>query len=112
MTFFYAIFAFLVARMLFGLIRHHGFRGMLFGADIKNTLGEVALDSRGLINTSIKVHRIAMDDSEAPMVGLEVVSWSFASYQVLPLRLTLEHADELARLLRQATAQREQSPAA
>lgn len=112
MTFFYAIIAFMVARILFGLIRHHGFRGMLFGADIESTLGEVSLESRGLITTSMKVHRIALDDADGPMVGLEVVSWSFASYQVLPLRLTLEHADELARLLRQATERRERSPVA
>lgn len=111
MTFFYAIFAFMVARILYGLIRHHGFRGMLFGAAIESTLGEVSLESRGLINTSMKVHRIADDDSDRAMVGLEVVSWSFASYHVLPLRLTLEDADQLARLLREATERRERPTA-
>jgi len=100
---FFWIIAVLVARALFGLIKHHGFRGMLFGADIERTLGEVSLDGRGLTNTSMKVHRLATDDSDGPMVGLEVVSWSFASYHVLPLRLSLQHANELARLLKEAT---------
>ena len=99
---FFIVFALIVARMLFGVVKNRGFRGMMFGAPLGATVGEIPLGSRGLVNTKIKVHHLEPGSDGESMIGVEIVSWTFGSYRMLPVRLTGLQAQELTRLLRQA----------
>ncbi len=101
-TIFFVVFALIVANMLFRIVKNRGFRGMMFGAPIGETVGEIPLGTRGLLNTKIKVHQLQPDSDGEPRVGLEIVSWTFASYQMLPVRLTGPQVRELTGFLRQA----------
>ncbi len=101
-TIFWIIFAVVIANMLFGIVKNRGFRGMMFGAAIESTVGEIPLGTRGLLTQKIKVHQLAPDAAGESRIGLELVSWTIASYQMLPIRLTASQAHELMDLLRLA----------
>lgn len=69
---------------------------------IVETFGEVPGRKQGPVSVSLKLHAVASPDHPTPDVGLELVARSFASYQMMPIRLRRAEAQELLRLLQRA----------
>jgi hypothetical protein len=88
----------------YGVARNKGLRGMLFGAQIIKTLGEVDGKKRRGLRASLKVHLLKEVESVEKAVGLEFVAKSFLSYQMMPICLSAAQARKLAILLNSATA--------
>ena len=88
---------------LFRYIKNKSFKGMLFGAEIIKSLDAVEGKSIGPMKASIRVHLLKNADTNERLVGLELVTKSFASYQMTPVSLSLADAKALARLIRDAT---------
>jgi len=99
--FFFAVFAVVIGSFLFKMIKYRGFKGAMFGAQIHRAIGEVPGSGTGLMNVSVRVHTLGSSDVE-PDVGLEFVAKSFASYQMMPIKLSAADAKWLASLLESA----------
>jgi hypothetical protein len=97
---FWIVFAAVAGYMLFGVLRRGGFKAGLFNARISGTLGEVAASGPRLVRQTVKVHSLDRDGNQ--LVGVELVSKTFASYQMVPVVLSPEAAKELSGLLQQA----------
>ena len=91
----------IVLYMLYGFIRKKGFRGMMFGAEVTSTVGEVAGKKRSAMSTAAKVHTLK-GDNNTNFVGIEIISKSFASYHMMPFTLSASEAKKLANLLNEA----------
>jgi hypothetical protein len=99
---FLGLFAAIAGYFLFNLFRYKGLKGALFGGRIVETFGEVRGTKQGPVRVSLKLHSVASPDHPTPDVGLELVARSFASYQMMPIRLRRTEAQELLRLLQRA----------
>jgi hypothetical protein len=90
------------AILYFGIntIRRGGLKGAFFNANITRTLGEVDAVGPNLVSQRIKVHTLRR--ASESLVGVEVVSKSIGSYEMLPVVLSKDQAEQLASLLRQA----------
>ncbi len=99
---FFAIFAVVALSFLYRIVKHGGFKGAMFGADIVRTVGEVECAGQSMMGTVVKVHVLGGGASERA-VGLEIVSKSFASYQMFPVTLSAPEARKLSTLLQTAT---------
>lgn len=53
-----AIFLFVVVRMARGFLKHGGFKGMMFDAGIRRTVGEVEGADASIVKTALKVHTL------------------------------------------------------
>ncbi len=95
------MFALVVGSFLFKVIKYRGLKGVLFGAPIQHTIGEVTGKGTSLMNVSVKVHTFENKDNERE-VGLEFVAKSFASYRMMPIKLSATDAKWLASLLQSA----------
>ena len=89
----------------FRLLKFGGYRGALFSAHIRATIGEATATRANMRSTVVKVHALA----EAPdrAVGLEIVSSPFGgglTTQVVPVTLSIAQATNLAGLLQTATS--------
>jgi len=74
---------------------------MMFGAEVANTIGEVVGIKRGAVSTAAKVHSLK-GDNNINLVGIEIISKSFASYHMMPFSLSASEAKKLANLLNEA----------
>ncbi len=101
-TVFFIIFGLIVATFLFKMFKHGGFKGAMFGASIKNTIGEVAGSGSKIMKLSLKVHELD-DETQEKAVGLELVAKSLGSFQMTPIALSVSEAKKLAELLNSAT---------
>ena len=72
----------------------------MFNAKIRETLGEVSVNGPKLMSQVLKVH--ALERNGEPLIGVEVVSKSAMSYEMLPIVLTESQARALGSLLREA----------
>lgn len=88
-----AAFLAVVAYMGRGFIKHGGFKGMMFGARIRRTVGEVEGAKMAMMKTGLKVH--ALDGGPDKAIGLEFVAKSIASYQMMPVALSIPEAKKL-----------------
>jgi hypothetical protein len=79
------------------MVKHGGFKGAMFGANIEKTLGEVSGNGPRLVSLSLKVHEL--DGSPDKALGLEVTTTSVGSYQMTPVSLSLAEAKKLRDLL-------------
>jgi hypothetical protein len=95
---FFALFALVAGTFLYKIIKNRGIKGAMFGAPIHNTVGEVAGRDTGLMNVAVRVHTLGNNDLGYE-VGLELVAKSFASYQMMPAKLSPADANQLASLL-------------
>jgi hypothetical protein len=84
------------------IFRHGGFKAAMFGARIEQMVGEVPVEKQGWMSVALKVHALRRDDSEK-LVGIEIVAKSFGSYQMTPITLSVQQAQQLASLLQNAT---------
>lgn len=98
---FFVVFAAVLGYFGYRMLRHGGFRGAMFGARIEQTVGEVTGEKQGPMNVALKVHALRRDDSEK-LIGIELVAKSFASYQMMPITLSVSQAQQLASLLQNA----------
>ena len=98
---FFALFALVVGTFVYKIIKNRGFKGAMFGAPIQNTVGEVAGRDTGMMKVSVRVHTLG-DKDVGYEVGLELVAKSFASYQMMPAKLSPADANRLASLLQTA----------
>ena len=89
-----AVFAVVAVFLLVRMFRHGGLRGMLFGAGVRRTVGEVEGASSGLVRTRVKVH--VLDGAPERAVGVELVVKTFASYQMMPVALSASEARRLS----------------
>ena len=99
---FWTVFALVALTFLYRIVKHGGFKGAMFGADIARTVGEVECAKQSMVSSVIKVHVLGGSASERA-VGLEIVAKSIGSYQMFPVALSAAEARKLSALLQTAT---------
>jgi hypothetical protein len=82
------------------IVRRGGFKAAMFNARIASTLGEVDAKGPKLVGQRLKVHALERDGEV--LVGIEVVSKTVMSWEMLPVVLSRHEARRLAVLLQQA----------
>ncbi|WP_157572106.1 hypothetical protein [Hydrogenophaga taeniospiralis] len=87
--------------LLFRMIRYGGVKAAMFGAKIEKTLGEVEGHPQRPVSLRLKVHVLDGGSSDKA-VGLELIAKSFASYQMMPVTLSVVEAKKLSSLLQSA----------
>lgn len=97
-----ATFIAVMASTLRGFFKNRGLKGMMFGAGIRLTVGEVEGKGRSLMSekTTLKVH--VLDATPEKAVGLEFVAKSIASYQMIPFSMSTTEARKLIAHLQSA----------
>ena len=98
---FFAVFAAVIGFFVYRMFRHGGFKAAMFGARIDRTVGEVSGEKQGPVGVALKVHILRREAAEK-LVGVEFISKSFASYQMMPITLSTSQAQQLASLLNEA----------
>lgn len=88
-----ALFLAVVAFMARGFFKHGGLKGMMFGARIRRTVGEVEGAKTFMMKAGLKVH--ALDGGPDKAIGVELVAKSVASYQMMPVTLSVPEARKL-----------------
>ena len=96
----WVVFALAAGYFVFKIIRRGGFKAAIFNAEIGRTVGEVQPLGFLLGGQRIKVHLLRKEGQG--LVGLEVVSKTVGSYNMVPVTLTPETARALANLLQEA----------
>jgi hypothetical protein len=102
-TLFFVILALVVGYFGYRMLQHGGLEGAMFGARIERTVGQVSGERRAAISVALKVHTLRRDNSEK-LIGIELVAKSFASYQMVPITLSVHQAQQLVFLLQNATS--------
>lgn len=102
---FFVIFVFVIGSFVVKFIKYGGFKAAIFNAPIERTAGEVTASGGQLTSLVVRVHSLG-DGSADKAIGLEIVAKSFASYQMMPVTLSISEAKKLAALLESATARR------
>ena len=88
-----AVFLAVLAHMVRGFLKHGGFKGMMFGAGIRRTIGEIEGAGPSMMKTALKVH--SLDGAPEKAIGLEFVAKSIASYQMMPFAMSVSEAQKL-----------------
>jgi hypothetical protein len=99
---FFAIFAVIVGSFAYRILKYGGFKAAMFGGHIERTVGEVRGTGR-VANVKLRVHALS-GGGEDRAVGVELVATTIGSYQMLPITLSVEGAEELIDLLKEATS--------
>lgn len=97
---FWLIVSAMVAYFAFNVYRRGGFKAAFFNAQISGTVGEIETTGAKFMSQRIKVHNLQRDNEK--LVGIEVVSKTVGSYEMLPVALTQEQARQLSLLLQHA----------
>lgn len=100
-TLFFILFAGIVGYFAYRMFRFGGIKAAMFGARIDRTVGEVAGERQGPVGVALKVHVLRREPAEK-LIGVEFTAKSFASYQMMPITLSLSQAKQLASLLQVA----------
>lgn len=100
---FFALFTAFIGYFIYRMIKHGGFKGAMFGAGIKHTLGEVSGSGPKMMSTLVRVHELDGASSEKK-VGVEFVAKSVGSYQMMPISLSANEARDLAKMLNDAAS--------
>jgi hypothetical protein len=90
-----------MAWLVFRFLKFGGLRGAMFGSGVQQTVGEVTGSGGSFASRVLKVH--VLNDPPERAIGLEIVAKTFASYQMMPITLSLSEARNLLRLLQVAT---------
>jgi hypothetical protein len=98
---FMAVFALVAGSFLIKFIKHGGFKGAMFGAQVARTVGEVSGTGAKPMTTLIKVHALT-GGGTGKDIGIEFVAKSFASYQMTPATLSVAETKKLIALLESA----------
>ena len=100
---FFAVFALVVGSFIYKVLKHGGLKAAMFGAPIASTIGEVKGGGVKFMNIAVKVHTLGGGSTDKA-VGLELVAKSVASYQMMPVTLSVSEAKKLVTLLQSATS--------
>jgi len=101
-----AFFLVVVGTFVFRFIRHGSLTGAFLGGHIKQTIGEVTLSKSGSSSRILRVQTMDAEVGEKPCVALSIVSKAPLGASLVPFKLTFTQAQELARLLQQASGER------
>ena len=101
---FLALFLGVIAYFIYSIVRHRGFKGAMFGAEVLSSVGEVSSPKRGLMSQKLKVHILGGDNPANRSVGLELTSSGPGSWSMTPIRLSTSEAKKLIVLLEEAVA--------
>ena len=101
-----ALFLLVVGTFAFRFIRHGSLTGAFLGGHIKQTIGEIILSNNGLSSRVLKVQTMDAEIGEKSCVALSIVSKAPLGASIVPFKLTSTQAQELARLLEQASCGR------
>ena len=101
---FWVIAGIVVAVWIFQMVRHRGFRGAMYGAEVSQTVGMLTLNPNRLAKSTVKVHRLSPRDPAAgPNVGMELgFSSVLGAWEMRPVALTKQQAKDLSKLLGEA----------
>lgn len=97
------IFILVVGNFIYRIIRNGGFKAAMFSQRIIRTVGEVSGQKQSLVSTTVKVHALG-SGSRPQAIGLEFVSKSILSYQMVPATLSVEQTRKLIAVLEAAVA--------
>lgn len=100
--FFWLVLGGFAVLFVFNIIRRGDFKGALFNARVAQTVGEVHGEGPVLAKARVKVHLLEKDAER--LIGLEFVSTSIASYEMMPLTLSPAEARKLISVLEQTVA--------
>lgn len=87
---FLSVLALMVGASLYKMVQHGGFKAAMFGARIDRTVGEVAGGGIKLMNVGLRIHKLGGGPEKS--VGVELVAKSFASFQMMPMTLSVGEA--------------------
>jgi len=103
---FLIIFVLILYRVLF----KNGYRGSMRGMKDSVHIGEVGARELWLIKTKFRVHKLVpKQESVEQSVGIELVTTTPLSFQMTPMRLTVEQAQELGELLLESAEESEKA---
>jgi hypothetical protein len=93
-------------------IKIGSWKGAVFGAPLRQKMGELELKSGGFTKTKLRVHVLSpREPTDGPHVGIEVVRSSLGSWEMSPVSLTRAEARMLVDELSRAVAASESSTA-
>jgi hypothetical protein len=99
---FFAVFALIVGRFLYGRLKYGSWTGSFLKGSIHRTIGEVEL-AQGMGGTqTLKVHLMKSSDGDGDFVGLVIVSKAALAASMQPYKLSKAQARQLASYLNQA----------
>lgn len=101
-----AVFALVVGSFVLKIFKYGGLKAAMFGAPIERTVGEAKGGGVKFTSIAVKVHILA-GGSPDTAIGLEFVAKSFASYEMMPVTLSVSEAKKLARLVDSAVLSRD-----
>ena len=101
-----AIFFFVIGSFIFRIFKNGGFKAAMFNQRIIRTVGSVSGIKQSMMGSTIKVHALGSGHL-TQAVGLEFVSKSPLSYQMIPSSLSVAEAKRLITLLEAAVAEAE-----
>ena len=101
-----AFFLLVLGTFLFRFIRSGSLIGALLGGRISRTVGEITLSSSQFSSRVLQVHVMESASGEKPFVALSIVSKAPLAASMVPIKLTGSQAQELTRLLQQASGGR------
>lgn len=98
-----AFFGFAAAQLVFRVLKNRGYKGALFGAPVRDVVGELQVRARGAANMTLKVHTLERNpDRDGPEVGIDISASPLAPWAMRPVALTAQQARSLAGLLSRA----------
>ena len=100
---FFALFIAVAGTFIYRIVKYRGFKAAMFGGRIQRTIGEVEGTGQTLGRVNLRVHTLS-GGGEDRAVGIELVATTIASYQMLPITLSTEGAQDLIGLLQEATS--------
>ncbi len=100
---FLAIAVAVVGPLLFRTFKYKSFSAAMLGAPIRNTVGEIELNRSGLSSSVLKVHALGSATGSDRSVGLQLVSKAALGASTMPIKLSIQQAQELSMLLQNAT---------
>ena len=101
-TLFLILFAGITGYFEYRMFRFGGIKAAMFGARIDRTVGEVAGERQGPVGVALKVHVLRREPAAEKLIGAEFTAKSFASYQMMPITLSVSQAKQLTSLLQVA----------
>ena len=100
---FFALFLAIAGTFTYRIVKYRGFKAAMFGGRIERTIGEVEGTGQTLGRVKLRVHTLSGGGKDRA-VGIELVATTIASYQMLPITLSTEGAQDLIGLLQEATS--------
>ena len=94
---FYVVFGAVVLYMAYQVFSKGGFKGVIFGSKILRTVGEIAVEKKGLLSQVIRVHAL-----ENGRIGIELTSKAPLSISMTGFTLSPEQSVQLISHLQHA----------